>query len=74
MDHNILRKIIKNELPELRFINLDEEGIEDLLRDNDGLHEHIEYQHDIIERMAQVRDGYAKTLQDVCIELAKKRV
>ena len=46
-------------------------NIDEHLKEIEGLHQHIEHLNEHLEKVCRMRDSYAKTLQEVCIQLAR---
>ena len=46
--------------------------LDQLKQENNGLHHHIEQLNNQLESVCSQRDGYSKTLQEVCVELARR--
>jgi len=47
--------------------------LEQLKIENEGLQYHIDILTNRLEDVCHIRDSYAKTLQDVCIELSRRK-
>ena len=43
----------------------------ELHQEIEGLNQHIEHLNDHLDRVCRIRDSYAETLQEVCIQLAR---